>query len=223
MYYSYVRLRDSIIDVIGFSREPGLQRARDLVKRLYSRDGYKRAVDKSLNIQENTIHRRIWEKTESEIQNEMMSYNGKHASNNEEILTLEEDDFIVVKGAIHYGQREKNPILQMRFLSKDKMSLLTEEIDYLPQATRPSEQTYQTEAPKYFIEKSIKVFSRIRDKTDLISHVFELWWQEVNNEIEQTSSLVVTEGASGSSAPITLTQDSFDDKDYDYGDDDISI
>lgn len=217
---TYVRLRDSIIDIIGFSREPELQSARDLVNRLYSRDCYKQAVTVPLNIQ-NSIHRRIWEKTESEIQQEMMNYKGCHMSNNEGILTLEENDFVVVKKAIHYGQKEKNPISQMRFLSKDKMSQQTNEINQLPEAKQPSEHTFQAEAPAYFIEKSIKVFSRIHDKTDLIDHVFQLWWLEVNSEIKQTpANLDVTEGESGSGAPIMLSQDSFDDQYFDYGEDD---
>jgi deoxynucleoside triphosphate triphosphohydrolase SAMHD1 len=209
---TYVGLRDSIVDIIGVSREPELQGARDLVKRLNARECYKRAAYMPLNIQ-NSIHCQIWDKNESEIQREMLCYNGMHGSDDQQQLTLNENDFIVVKGEIHYGQKDKNPILQMRFLSKDKMSLLIHDVDELPEAKAPSAQTYQAEAPAFFTEKSIKVFSRVDLKTDLIQHVFQLWWVEANQEIEQTSSHVM-EG--GEACFVTLTQESFDDDDENW-------
>lgn len=222
---AFMMLRDSIIDHIEFTTSPELHPARALIYRLRSRDPYKLAGEESLDTK-SPIHRRIWRKEEEEIKDEILACRGVHNDSGSSTVSLTDEDLVVMKVAIHHGLKDKNPLSQMRFLSKhQKMPELILSIADLPEATAVDEKRFKSQAPASFIEMIIRVYSRTTAKTELIGHVFKQWWAEANDEMELTpdneggSSLLVAEGASSSAAFAKLTQES--DCDAEYSDDEV--
>ena len=175
----YLRLKDSIIDKIEDTDQPELKRARLLIRRLRQRDLYKCVATKKIQShkQEDQL---MFQKTEEDIAKELIDIKGFHRdSENGKRLSLTENDFIIEKASFHCGQKDKNPVLFCRFIPKDYMFKTTsKDIGDLPKAIQVDENDYETHFPKSFIEKSIRVYCRTPEKSDLLLHVFQLWCRE---------------------------------------------
>lgn len=86
-------------------------------------------------------------------------------------ISLSADDIIVEKMNIHYGQKGKNPVDNMRFFPKhcdDK---------YI--ARRLDESNYETALPRVFEECAIRVFCRTTHKFLVAQAAFNEWCKEV--------------------------------------------
>jgi HD superfamily phosphohydrolase len=212
---AFLKLKDSIIDVINSSTDPNLANAKELISRWQRRDLYKCVATKEINLKE-PVERRIWNKTSDEIEQEMISVRGVHYDDiTGEKLELQEEDFIVERCNIHHGSKDKNPLLKMRFLPKDELWKLTEPIGSLPEACEINESSYDAQFPRAFQANSIRVFSRHSSKTGLLKHVFDVWLTEVTSEMEITLDYNEDEPHL-CSPPVMLTQES-DDEGDNYG------
>merc|ERR1719231_898589 len=70
--------------------------------------------------------------------------------------TLEANDLIVEKMHIHYGQKGKNPVDNLRFYPKFSIQgVLGQE-----KGKQIMEKTYETLLPRVFEEKSLRVFCK---------------------------------------------------------------
>jgi HD superfamily phosphohydrolase len=215
----FLQLKDSIIDVIASSTDPNLAEAKELISRWQRRDLYKCVAAKEINMK-NSVERRIWNKSTDEITQEMIRVRGVHSSDTGQKLELQEDDFIVERCNIHHGSKDNNPLSKMRFLPKDKLSKLSEPIDSLPEACEINESSYDAQFPRAFQANSIRFFSRVSLKDDLLKHVFTTWLSEVTSEMEITLDYNEDEPHI-CSPPVMLTQESDgdddDDEDAHYG------
>jgi HD superfamily phosphohydrolase len=192
---SHVRMKDSIIDQIEAEacKQPGtMAKCHRLIHRLWSRDLYKCAVSKILNVADDPIDRRIWNKNEREIIREMLSFQGVHHDENyhqnTRLVHLDEDDMIVYKFDMHHGLKDEDPLTRMRFLEKSQLHLIKNENVYnLPVARAVPQSTYASQLPRVLRETGIRVYCRNSSKCDLVSHVFSLWWLEIRSECSMTT------------------------------------
>lgn len=199
---AFLSLKDSIIDQIYNTRDPNLAQARQLIKRWRARDLYKCVGVKNID-PDVTSDLQLWRNlTEDDIVRQMVSFHGKHAGVNE----LTEDDLVIQKCSVHCGRKEQNPVHYMRFLEKNKMNLLTNALDKLPEAILPPKCSYTR--PEYFIAQEIRVFCRDKEKCELAHHVFGLWLSQMSDEIEATPC-----DEQFNHVPVMLTQDTDDDTD----------
>jgi HD superfamily phosphohydrolase len=210
---AFLQLKDSIIDVINSSTDPNLAEAKALIARWHRRDLYKCVAKKEINMNE-SVERRIWNKSTDEITQEILSVRGEHESDTGQKLVLQEEDFIVELCNIHHGSKDNNPLSKMRFLPKDKLWKLTVSIDSLPEACEINESNYDAQFPRAFQANSIRVFSRDSSKDDLLRHVFDNWLAEVTSEMEITLDYNEDEPHL-CSPPVMLTQESDGDDDGD--------
>jgi hypothetical protein len=89
-------------------------------------------------------------------------------------MSLDTNDIIVEKRELHYGRKEKNPVLQMNFLEKTKFEDIEAlPIEKLPLAGPPEK--LPLNKPEHFIKRTIRFFSRNRDKNELLCHAFQNW------------------------------------------------
>lgn len=169
----YVKLRDSIIDIIEFTPKPELAEAQALIARLRAHDFYKLASRRTLDSR-NAANDIVWLRKESTIKEEIISISQSFDS--DQPLTME--DFVIKKGSIHYGQKQKNPLLNMRFFRREDKSLLEKPIDSLPTASTIPEHTYRAKLPTSFMEQYICAFSRCTSKLEAVAHAFDTWWED---------------------------------------------
>jgi len=215
---SYLRLRDCVIHQIEATTCPELAEARELIHRLWTRDLYKCVANKKLRISQRVTDRRIWDKPESEIIHEMLSYKGKH-DHDGSTISLCEDDLVVQKCVMNHGLKDKDPLTRMRFLEKSKLNKLTvKDFEELPEAVVVDQDEYDSHLPRNLEECSLRIYSRdsSRTKCELVSHVFSLWWQEIQCQIEYTEE---QPGEAPIRRPALLSQDFTDDDDYDNAED----
>lgn len=174
----YLRMRDCVIDLIEFSEDPRLARAQDVIRRLRSRDLYKCAAVRKLDM-ENDVDKKIWAKKEIEIEAELLQVRGEYEGH----LTLNANDIIIEKRNIHSGAKEDNPLLRMRFLPKRNIRLLTRPIAQLPEAFERAEKNYVAHTPIANQENSIRAFCRgSKEKCELLGQVFAQWEEQCDTQ-----------------------------------------
>ncbi|KAL7451272.1 hypothetical protein ACHAWC_003095 [Mediolabrus comicus] len=170
----------------------------------------------------------LWDSEEDDIKSEVMTIllekednliakaNATYESGADEQIVLDANDIIVDKRELHYGRKEKNPALQVCFLEKKDF----EDIEVLPIEELPLAgplQKLSLTLPQHFIKRTIRLFSRNREKNELLSHAFQNWkitkeegcysavkmcFEEVGdeNESQSNSALLTQESASYSAA-----------------------
>ena len=145
--------------------------------------------------------------------NRIARTNATYELGDEEHITLDTNDIIVEKRELHYGSKEKNPVLQMNFLEKkhfEDIDLLP--IEKLPLAGPPDK--LPLNKPEHFIKRTIRFFSRDREKNELLGHAFQNWKiakEEGYDEMKMCFEEIDDEGDSQSqsqSNPALLTQES---------------
>ncbi len=82
-------------------------------------------------------------------------------------------DLIVEKMHVHYGQKDKNPVNNMRFFPKNASD------SYI--AVQEDEKVYETSLPKVFEDFATRVFLRDSSKERHAREVFERWCVKVNS------------------------------------------
>jgi hypothetical protein len=184
---SFLRLKDSVIDQIEATTTPELEPARDLIERYRNRDLYKCAASKVLRSQHSQLHRRIWDKAEEDIVDEILMYKGKHTGTDGKELTLSRDDVIVLKCDIHHGQKDADPLTKMRFLEKSQLNkIAADQYLDLPVADEVHPSEYESRLPRTLREFSLRVYCRTASKLELLTHVFTLWWDQIHSELSMT-------------------------------------
>jgi hypothetical protein len=89
-------------------------------------------------------------------------------------VVLEERDLIVEKMHIHFGMKAANPVANMRFYPKNFQQLsLTHDRPY--HAVMLEERVYETDLPRVFEYRSVRVFCRYPEKDAAAAHAFEKW------------------------------------------------
>ena len=199
----FLRLRDSILDVIGETTDPRLEPARKLIDDYRSRKFYKYAALVELDLKDEGL-RLLWQKSEREIKEEMISIRGEHDGGQNK---LSMQDFILEKLTIHYGSRDKPFLQRMRFVPNGFRANLRKPVDELPEAVRVSEEKYEAQLPKKYQECSLRVFCRDHSKTDLVRHVLHQYVVEAKGECLMTAGCENDEGGSGRQYSAVLSQD----------------
>jgi len=78
----------------------------------------------------------------------------------------------------------------MRFLAKQQLRDLDKEAQYLPVASKADEDTYESNIPRNFLEKSVRIFCRSpKDKGDAIRTLFEKWLIQKGGSDKRFSTL----------------------------------
>lgn len=186
---AFLRLTDSIIDMIANTTDVRLQKARQLIYRLQEGHLYKCVAVKRIDMK-NPIHRKLIGLSSSTtqhdekrlIQEQMIKIGqemvqAKRSHNNGTIMLIKED-LIIECCSIHCGCGATNPLSRMRFLQKHQMKALDSAISSIhdiPEAHEEDEVNYEADIPRTFEEKSIRVFCRDSSKCELASHVFNEW------------------------------------------------
>ena len=206
---AFLLLADNIIDTIrNDDSYPEYKEVHDLIDRLQYRRLYKTAM--CLPIENNSPNEHLWEMDESNIAHEMLqTIPRKHGSSQcKDMLIVNDDDIIVEKRIIHHGMKEKNPVNLMRFVSKHKLSALTNKLEELPLAIQIPETAYESHIPRSFQERSIRIYSISEEKRDLVRHMFEQYivWKQ-NEESFKMTAWADYQSPSKEMYPVLLSQE----------------
>ena len=93
----------------------------------------------------------------------------KARNDNSAISTLCAADILVEKGSIHFGQKEKNPVDQMRFYYKDDSK------SRKWHAHQVDERKYENLLPRNFMKRTIRLFVREAHKRPEAVQAFNSW------------------------------------------------
>lgn len=144
---------------------------RPLLKRFRGHDFYKCVGEVEL---ETIGGAAMWALSEDEIKRDIMNedvfYDGEDG-----LLHLNGDDFIVEKRELHCGSKENNPVSQMRFYSKSDNQKLKNYAEDLPMAMEVDQASLPMNTLKFFMKRSIRMYSRSSEKNEFMSLVFENW------------------------------------------------
>jgi hypothetical protein len=178
----------------------------------------------------NPKHKHIWNEVREKpdaIIREMLNLKGVHS---DQPNPLTEADIIVKCASWHQGKNDRNPVTFVRFLEKDIPQFGTKRNgdDLPPMAIKMKEEEYSMHLSRTFQKHVIRVFCRDPAKRDLLSHVFETFWQntsEISNDTGPGTPFATTyhgeddsdssvDGFSGEAALLTQEYgDSGDDSD----------
>jgi HD superfamily phosphohydrolase len=219
----FLRADDSIVGVIENkaleSSDKNLASLKKILKSLRKHEFYKCVGEVEID---EIGGETLWDMDEDDIKREMVTIlletegnriartNATYEFGNEEQITLDTNDIIVEKRELHYGRREKNPVLQMNFLEKKHFEdIETLPIEKLPLAGPPEK--LPLNKPEHFIKRTIRFFSRNREKNELLGHAFQNWKiakeEGYYSELKMCFEDADDEGESQSN-PALLTQES---------------
>ena len=206
----FLRADDSIVGVIEDkaleSSDKNLASLKTLLRGLRKHEFYKRVGEVEID---EIGGETLWDMDEEDIKREMVTIlmetsegnriartNATYEFGDEEQITLDTNDIIVEKRELHYGRKEKNPVLQMNFLEKkDFEDIEALPIEKLPLAGPPEK--LPLNKPEHFIKRTIRFFSRNREKNELLGHAFQNWkiaQEEGYNELKMCFEEVDNEG-----------------------------
>ena len=220
---SFVRLTDNVIYAISISGDENLAQARELACRYLFRDLYKCPAQHSIDRQD-PVDLQLWEMSEEEIKQSLLDENGRHAVADGRPIHLLREDFIVDKFTIHHGQKDRNPMVNVRVVRWPEQRKLSASPAELPTATPPSLEQFKGQTPIDQQQSRIRVFCRNNTKYDLLTHVFEQWISRIRDKfcpspcpnVHEVTAAAVSQSLSQSpcSPDRSLAdRDSFDDLD----------
>lgn len=218
----FLRADDSIVSVIENKvlecSDKGLANLKKMLQHLRKHEFYKCVGEVEID---EIGGDSLWDMDEDNIKREMVTIlletegnriarqNATYDFGDEEQITLDTNDIIVEKRELHYGSKEKNPVLQMNFLEKKDFEDIEDlPIENLPLAGPPEK--LPLNKPEHFIKRTIRFFSRDREKNELLGHAFHNWKfakEEGYNELKMCFEEIDDEGESQSN-PALLTQES---------------
>lgn len=199
----FVKLKDSIIDILEMTTADNLFPARQLIKRLRCHNFYKCVIARS--IRPGQVDDFLWTMSEEQIVERIMQIVKEH----KRVVDLNQDNIIVEKRTIHHGKGDQNPVNFMRFLPKEKLPLLKNDIANLPDAVQVDEETYASHIPRSFAEYTVRVYCRgSAEEGELLSHVF----LQMDNDLKEipicTEVPYDIEDTKANAGPVELSQDS---------------
>ena len=183
----FLRADDSIVGVIEDkvfeSSDKGLVPLKKILQSLRRHEFYKCVGEVEIDeIGGDTL----WDMDEDDLKKEIVTIlletdgnciaktNAMYECGDEEHITLDTNDIIVEKRELHYGRKEKNPVLQMNFLGKKQFEdIETLPIEKLPLAHPPEK--LPLNKPEHFIKRTIRFFSSDKMKNELLNHAFQNW------------------------------------------------
>jgi hypothetical protein len=124
-------------------------------------------------------------KEPADIAREIVKIEGHHNDENGDVLRLQFKDVIVDKCEMHHGCKDRNPLLEVRFLEKTERRHLDGPIEDYPEAEEVDENEYLEDLPRSFQRCSIRVFTRNTEHEDLLRHAFQQWVSK-QDSVEQT-------------------------------------
>jgi hypothetical protein len=159
---SYLRLKDSILDIIAASDKPELAPARILLNRFRAHKIYKKVAEEAIVSSDGKNidipwQRKLWEMDELDIASQIVQC-GQLLKDS--TIKLKEDDIIIEKRKIHHGKGAQNPVSYMRFLPKSQLSKLRELPNQLPIAREIDEKEYECCMPRAFLQQTLRIFCR---------------------------------------------------------------
>eukprot|EP00978_Attheya_sp_CCMP212_P000146 scaffold280_cov50-Attheya_sp.AAC.3 len=216
---AFVKLKDSIIDVLELTEAENLVLSRRLIKRLRRRDLYKCVVTRSIrpghggdvrDSKEPFVHKDdkvLWGMKEEHTIERLVETRGEHQG-----VVLKQENIIVEKRTIHHGKGDQNPVNFMRFLPKEKLPLLKNDIANLPDAIQVDEETYAAHIPRFFAEYTVRVYCRGSvEEGELLSHVFAQMDNDLKDSPICTEMPYESEDNKSNAGPVQLSQDSIGD------------
>lgn len=195
---AYLDLQDDILNVIKRTPDPQLDEARRILERIRKRHFYQ-CLGKKLYTRESRLFRESTDDIKRQLVNiavnkEYLTDEETHNLDDEEDFIIQsqdscawngtrsqqelteifsEDDLIVEKMNIHHGMKEKNPIENMRFFSKDMPDSNL--------AFKMDEELYSTILPRSFEYLAVRVFCRDDRKANTAKKAFE-YWLKINKD-----------------------------------------
>ena len=193
---TYLRLTDSVTDLIGNTTCHELRGARQLLNRLKSHKLYKRVAEirgpglegcesptreNLVECPNVAVRQMVWDMPEEEIVSRIVKCSMLGVGNT--VNRLNFDDVIVEKRRIHYGQGEENPMRFIRFVPKRKMpDLLNKNPNDLPLAISMPEDSYAGFVPRAFLTKTLRFYCRSEGKEDLLTTCFYQFLQNCHKD-----------------------------------------
>lgn len=180
---AYVKLKDSIIDIIELTDDDNLQPAKELIERYRSRKLYKRVTEQpvSSNV---AWTQELWQMDEEKIVRDILEQSDSY-------MNLNSSDIIVDKMEMHFGMKEENPVSHMRFLPKALLIETRNKPEDLPVAIKVDESNYECDTSKSYLQRSIRVFYKKLDGDGIVSkHLkdcFNALVERVKSECTQDS------------------------------------
>ncbi|CAM9143246.1 unnamed protein product [Chrysoparadoxa australica] len=200
---AFTSLKDSVVDLILNERNENLAEAKALIQRIYCRDLYSHVgctvFDyRTRNATEQQVAQEIVDAQDGgagEWSSSGIS-NGFHCAGNDSETELESDaeaeasngsgarariemeDIIVEFMLIHHGLKDENPMSNMRFFAKFDKEMAVEAEAGAPSVVqgRPVDGgNYESDLPKSFAVRKVRVFVRHNSKVDAARRAFEHW------------------------------------------------
>lgn len=172
---AFLSLTDGIIKSILQTTSDELEPSRSLVKRFLARDLYKVAGELNIKAGDEVLLKKAKEQQEV-IAKEICSIEGAYTDpESEKAIFINEDDIVVQHCSWHYGQKENNPLSNVRFVDRDELGKSHEFLN----AYEVDEDDYETIIPRSFMKQCIRVYSRDPSKTELVHHKFQAWKQSL--------------------------------------------
>ena len=183
---AFCRLKDSVIDLIEYSKGSELEDARQLAQQYSSRKLYKCAAEFIID-QRNTTQMGIFKLSEKSILDSFMSF----LDGDLEGHKVEEADVAVHKNQIHRGAKDKHPIAFVSFFPPRLENALHNEASHLPVAEKIDMAKYRAHLPQENQQCFLRIFSRKQEKVPLIKRTALEWWNW-KNKITSSSILQST-------------------------------
>ncbi|KAL7534459.1 hypothetical protein ACHAWF_004843 [Thalassiosira exigua] len=221
----FLRVVDSIIDIVENKaiEHPNPEKFHHLRRLLNERRdhqfckcvGEEEIVtnEDGTSAEDETLGAELWRMSEDELRADLLKEAGVHDCGGK-LIKLEEEDIIVEKRTLHYGRGSDNPVRRMRFFDKADRASLSNPIDGLPVAVEVK--NLPMNAPRTFLRRTIRIFSRKLEKHDLVTHSFLNWKAHRTQRLKDPNCDYKTYSGDGheeeddefpNSEPQLLTQD----------------
>ena len=212
---AYVRLKDSILDIIAVSDSPNLKPARVLLNRFRAHKMYKKVahlqITSSNGIEiDQPWQNQLWEMDELAIATEIVKCGELQDCSS---ISLKQDDIIVEKRIIHHGMKAANPVSFMRFLPKSQLTGLRESPENLPIAREIIEKEYECSIPRAFLQRTVRIYCRNYSR-DVCDFLQTCYYQFIEHTKKKNAHLHVNneydrEVSNGFNGPNLLSQSPF--------------
>lgn len=175
---AFSRLRDSVLDIIQHTRDPGLEQAKALMARLARRELYS-CVGKTSYSDGDNVDCLSEEDILCDIETIARELAALPPSplHQQEPVVLRAEDIIVEKMHVHHGLKGRNPVDRLRFFPKAPSSS-----SFLA-ARRVPEVTYENVLPRVFEARAVRLFCRSSAASVQLAarRAFEEWCRRVES------------------------------------------
>ena len=201
---AFIRLRDSVIEEIANSDDPNMEGASHLAGRFLIRDKYKcifwQDIDENVK-----SDKYLWDLPDEEIEEQFVrfaenfdDYTIEAEDPEDDIPTFGDDcivreDVLIDKFTMHRGQKDRNPIENIRVVSGAAMArkLKVPNLSDLPIAHRPDIAHYKAQTPITQQQRIIRVYCRSKAKNRRFSQAFHRWVEEIREFTSVSNSTMV--------------------------------